>query len=1020
MADPFLPKIEDDLLAHWKREGIFAASLKRPSPAGNFVFYEGPPYANGQPGVHHMLSRAYKDAVARYKTMRGYHVGRRAGWDTHGLPVEMAVEKLLGVKSKREIEEKIGVEQFVAECRKNVFLMKGEWEKFTERMGYWVDLDDAYVTLTPEYIESCWWIFSEIAKRGLLYKDFKVVPFCTRCGTALSSHEMAQGYKKVTDRSVYLKFKLKPGQKIGTFITDDKTFVLAWTTTPWTLPGNVALAVGTKIPYMKVRIGSIDDPALPLRAGESYIFAATDDADRRILGVQVTHPDGDESQGDIIADGKTVGTMNEIIDMKSDDLVNLEYQPLFDFLDLGKETGKDAYKIVPADFVTTEDGTGVVHTAVMYGDDDFKLGAKHDLPKKHTVDDRGKFTALVKPWAGQYVKDPKVEQGIIDYLKANGKLYGDPVPYSHDYPFCWRCDTPLLYYAKDSWFFKTTAVKEQMLAENAKINWVPGYLKEGRVGKWLRNVQDWAISRERYWGVPLPIWQCPNGHQQVIGSYEALRAQVTTPLPEPFDPHRPFIDSVKLRCAECSSEMERVPEVADVWFDSGSMPLAQWHYPFEHKELIDSGEQYPADFISEGIDQTRGWFYTLLAVASLLSRPAPYKNVISLGLVNDAEGKKMSKRLGNLILPKDLFPKYGSDAVRFYLYAVSQAGEFKNFDPHGVDQVVKKTFLILANVLSFYELYAPAGSPRPAAPAELTELQDRWLAARGAQLTQKMTEALEQYDLTSAARACAAFITDLSTWYLRRSRDRFREPGDRRTLAVAVLGQALETSAKLLAPFAPFMADHVYRRVGGSKASVHLEDWPAAPTTIDTALLTQMETVRDVVETGHALRKAASIRLRQPLTQVTVSGTPLPDAAAALLRDELNVKEIHFVPTQEKLPRGTDWKVQLMETAGGRDLPVSGVALDITVTDELLIEGLKRELVRHLNAARKDQRLTVADRVVVAIATESELLRGIVERYNEELRREVRADRIEVVTDVEGPVVALDGYSAHVRLTKAG
>ncbi len=992
MAETFFPELEEHVLAYWKAEGIFQKALALPAPKGNFVFYEGPPYANGQPGVHHMVSRAYKDCVARYKTMQGFHVGRRAGWDTHGLPVEMAVEKLLGVKSKRDIEEKVGVEKFVAECRKNVFLMKGEWEKFTERMAYWVDLQDAYVTMTPEYIESCWWIFSAIAKRGLLYKDFKVVPFCTRCGTALSSHEMAQGYKKITDNSVYLKFELLDGGEAGEGrlrnVTSDesgqrppsthagKTYILAWTTTPWTLPGNVALAVDPNVEYLKTTNAA---------TGERFIFA-------KALLEKIPLHEEDKANPEVI---------------KGEQLVGKTYRPLFDFVDLGKETGKKAYYVVAADFVTTEDGTGVVHTAVMYGEDDFTLGAKLDLPQHHTVDVHGKFTELVKPWAGKYVKDPAVEKAIVAYLQAQGKVYAE-LPYEHDYPFCWRCDMPLLYYAKDSWFFKTTAVRDHMLQENAKINWVPAYLKDGRFGEWLENVQDWAISRERYWGVPLPIWACTEpgckSQQEVIGSFEELRKRAT--LPEPFDPHRPFIDQIQWKCSACGGEVRRVPDVADVWFDSGSMPLAQWHYPFEHQDLIDSGEQNPADFISEGIEQTRGWIYTLLAVASLLGRPAPYKNVISLGLVNDAAGKKMSKRLGNFVLPKDLFPKFGSDVVRFYLYTVSQAGEFKNFDPRGVDHVVKKTFLILWNVLSFYRLYAPERKPLP---AQAVELNDRWLLARLDQVTKVMTEQFDAYDLTSAGRSLASFITELSTWYVRRSRDRFRQAGPRRDTAAAYLGYALETTAKLLAPFAPMLADRIYRDVHGLKESVHLDQWPAVEATPDASLLTQMDFVRAVVEAGHALRKEANIRVRQPLPQVVIVADAFPDDVAKLIAQELNVKEVH---TAKAVPTGAEWRSRA-ETG------FIGVALDTTVTDELRIEGLIRELIRHVNALRKEAKLTRQDKITVTVATESELLRGIIgQQRAEEVRREAGALSIALAESVEAPAVSIAGETARIRIEK--
>lgn len=995
MTEPLLPSLEEKVLAFWLREGTFRKSLAKPSPQGRFVFYEGPPYANGLPGIHHMLARAYKDAIARYRTMRGYHVLRRAGWDTHGLPTEMAVEKELGLKSKREIEETVGVERFVAACRENVFTYKAEWEKFTERMGYWVDLAAAYVTMTNDYIESVWWAFAEIAKRGLLYQDFKVVPLCTRCGTALSSHEMAQGYQSVTENSVYLKFEL---------VDEPGTFVLAWTTTPWTLPGNVALAVGPEVPYVLTELG-----------GGKYLVA---EARQSVIG----------------PDAKVLRRL------PGHELIGKKYRPLFDFLDLGQVSGRRAYEIVAGDFVSTEEGTGIVHTAVMYGADDFRLGTRLDLPKVHTVNPDGTFNDLVKPWAGKSVKDPMVERAIVDYLHENNRLYREE-DYTHDYPFCWRCETPLLYYAKNSWFLKTTAVKEAMIKANQGINWVPSYLKEGRFGEWLEKVVDWAISRERYWGVPLPIWVCeghgaqglgrreggssthhlpagqagspPATHQLVIGSYAELRQYATKPLPDPFDPHRPWIDAVVLKCPECGGEMRRVAEVADVWFDSGCMPFAQWHYPFTNREKIDQGEQYPADFIAEGIDQTRGWFYTLLAVATLLGRPAPYKSVVSLGLVNDAQGKKMSKSKGNLILPDDLIPKFGADPVRFYLFTVSQAGDFKNFDPRGVEAVVRKTFLILLNVLSFMQLYR--AEPLTDRPPPSNELLDRWLAAALADTVRRSTAAYERYDLTTAGRTIASFVTDLSTWYLRRSRQRFREPGERRVVAAAYLSWALRETAKLLAPLAPFTAEHVYREVGRTKLSVHLEDWPSPSPAVDPRPLRLMATIRAVVEAGHALRKHAKLKVRQPLPQFVVAGSALPPEASAIIADELNVKEVHRVKSVDQLPSGVEW-VRTVADAAPVAPGIPAVALDTTVTDELRFEGLKREFIRRLNALRKTRRLTLADRIVIRLATNSDLLRGLVERHGEALKRELRADRIDLEATVEGPGETIEGESFRVAL----
>ncbi len=967
-----LPQLEEEVLKRWKSERIFEQTLEQTKGKPHFVFYEGPPYANGQPGVHHMLSRAYKDAIVRYKTMRGFHVGRRAGWDTHGLPVEMFVEKQLGIKSKREIEEVIGVQKFIDECRKNVFLMKSDWEAITERMGYWLDFENAYVTLTPEFIESCWWIFSEIEKKGRLYKDFKVVPLCTRCGTALSSHEMAQGYKKVEDSAVFVKFKVKSDK--GQVKKGD--YILSWTTTPWTLPGNVGLAVGEEVEYVLISIQN-----------ERFIVAKT--LLEKIFGSQVT------------------GTT-----FYGKDMLGVAYEPLFPGAIPESTPGyENAFKVYAADFVTIDDGTGVVHTAVMYGEDDYKLGEKVGLPKVHTVGRDGKFNELVPKWAGWPVKhkdkptEEKTTRAIIDDLKERGLLYTEET-YAHDYPFCWRCDTPLLYYAKDSWFFRTTDVKDKLIKMNQSINWVPAYIKEGRMGEWLENLQDWAISRERYWGIPLPIWLCDKDerHRTVIGGYEELQKRAATALSDPFDPHRPGIDAVTLSCDQCDGLMTRVLDVADVWFDSGSMPLAQWHYPFENTKLIDSGEQYPADFIAEGIDQTRGWFYTLLAVAALLDRKAPYKNVVSLGLVNDAEGKKMSKRLGNLILPTELFPKFGADAVRFYLYTMSQAGDFKNFDPKGVDEVVKKVFFILMNVVSFYELHAPSSVDD--APKG-KHILDRWIFAKRNELVKNVTEELEAYDLTGAGRAIAEFVTDLSTWYLRRSRDRFREPGAERDQAGNILRVVLLDLAKLLAPFSPMIADVVYLKLQGGLASVHLEAWPKAQGGSEEKLLQSMTQLRRYVEAGHAARANAGVRVRQPLGEVVIKSSVLPDDVETVLKDELNVLLVRYAET---LPSGAGWSIQ--------DDGVIALALSTTLTEELREAGWVREIARHINDARKTLGVDRNDLVRIRWSAQGALADAI-RKHSDELTSLGKARSMEYADSLENArEVEFDGQRFGLSVEK--
>lgn len=979
------PDQEAEILKGWAENDIFNKTLELTKNGEPFVLYEGPPYANGQPGVHHMLARSYKDAVARYKTMRGFRVRRRAGWDTHGLPVEMYVEKQLGIKSKREIEDVIGVQKFIDECRKNVFLLKTEWEEFTERMGYWLDLPNAYVTLNPEYIESCWWIFSEIEKKKRLYKDFKVVPLCTRCGTALSSHELAQGYKKVDDTAVVVKFKIKKSK--GKIKEGD--YILSWTTTPWTLPGNVGLAVGTEIEYVRVSVPKGRN-SLGIVEYDFYIIAKKifeelynkDDKNSLKLGFDLVYAD-DKPEG-------MEAVKQSIENIYGYDLVELEYEPLFPgAIPETTPAYENAFKVYAADFVTTEDGTGVVHTAVMYGEDDYKLGEKVGLPKVHTVNRDGTFNEHVPQWQGWPVKhkdkptEEKTTRAIIEDLNSRGLLLKEEV-YSHDYPFCWRCDTPLLYYAKDSWFFKTTDVKKQLQAANDNINWVPEYIKKGRMGEWLANVQDWAVSRERYWGIPLPIWVCEqnNEHRKVIGGFDELKSHATSPLPEPFDPHRPGIDAILLKCEDCGGTMKRVPDVADVWFDSGSMPLAQWHYPFdaEGKKLIDTGEQYPADFIAEGIDQTRGWFYTLLAVAALLDREAPYKNVISLGMINDAQGKKMSKRLGNLVLPKELFPKYGADAVRFYLYTSSQAGDFKNFDERGIQEVIKKTMLILANVGSFYELYKSDTSA--SSVEESTQVLDRWVLAKLSQLIADVTADLESYDLTSAGRKIAAFVTELSTWYVRRSRDRFKS-GD--AAGVETLRVALNTVAKLLAPFMPFYAEQVYRQSGGKEASVHLEAWPKVKKEWkDEGVIKGMEYVRTMAESIHSNRAELGIKLRQPLSKLVIVGKSekLRDDLMNILLQEANIITVEYKDSIQSSDNLVAMKGQ-------------NAHLDTVMTHELRVKGFIRDLVRNVNQARKEAGMTIQDRIALYIESDNDQLTQDLKSLVDQLTTDVLAERVE-------------------------
>ncbi|MFH1206980.1 MAG: isoleucine--tRNA ligase [Patescibacteria group bacterium] len=949
------PGLEKEVLAFWEKENIFQKTLDQTKTGKPFVFFEGPPTANGKPGIHHVLARAYKDVIVRYKTMRGFYVERKAGWDTHGLPVEIQVEKELGISGKPEIE-KFGIEAFNKKCRASAWKYKADLEAMTRKIGFWLDMEHPYVTYENKYIESLWWVIKQIWDKGLLYKGHKVVPHCPRCGTALSSHEVALGYKSVEENSVYVKFKV---------VGQENTYILSWTTTPWTLPGNVALAVGEDIVYVKISAkGGSASGGKNIR----YIVA-------------------EAVAGKLFPEAEVVETL------AGEQLVGLEYEPLYDIKPLQKET---AYKVYAADFVNTEEGTGVVHTAVMYGEDDFQLGEKVGLPKHHTVDLNGNFTAEVSKWAGQFVKDKSVEKGIVADLRERGLLLKEEM-YRHDYPFCWRCGTPLLYYAKDSWFIMVSKIRDELIRNNETINWVPGYIKHGRFGEWLNEVKDWAFSRERYWGTPLPIWECEKCQaRECIGSVEELVARskehvAGSHAPQAtrhkLDLHKPYVDKITFVCS-CGGNMHRVKEVADVWFDSGAMPFAQWHYPFENKDRIDAGGSYPADFIAEGIDQTRGWFYTLLTVATLLGHGAPYKNVICLNLVFDAKGQKMSKSKGNIIDPFYIIDKFGADTLRWFLFTVNQPGDAKLFDESQLDEVVKKQWLVLWNILSFWKMHVGQAKDsyldEKFTQPRSGHVLDKWILAKTNDTIGQCTNHLENYNMTESGRLIAELIKELSTWYVRRSRNRFKIDGQDKQDALAVLRFALVTIARLLAPYAPFMAEALYREVKGQNEpmSVHLAGWPSGEATAEEAavILKQMVLVRQAVELGHSLRKEKQIKVRQPLPQFIIRGKPLDPALKELVKDEANVKEVICV---EKMPQGPEFAVK---EAGSL-----AVALDMTITDELKYEGMVREMIRQINAMRKDAKLTIGDTVALYYEIPDQELEKMFLHYKNTIIRDVIA-----------------------------
>ncbi len=1137
---------EEKTLQFWKDNSIFKKSLEKLAPKGDFIFYEGPPTANGRPGIHHLEARAFKDVIPRYKTMQGFRVERKAGWDTHGLPVELEVEKQLKLTSKKEIEE-YGIARFNEECKKSVWKYVDEWKEFTERMGYWVDMDNPYVTYYPEYIESVWNIISEIWKKNLLYKDYKVVPWCPRCGTGLSSHELAQpgAYIDVKDLSVIAKFKLledSPSTSSG----QANTFILAWTTTPWTLPGNVALAVGEDIDYVEVSVAS----------NEKFILA--------------------KNRLSIISEEYKI-----VREMKGRDLIGFKYEPLYHYLKENiSEKEKDklgkAFKVYSASFVTTEDGTGVVHTAVMYGQDDFELGTKIGLPKQHLVGEDGKFLKGTGIFQGRFVKDEDVAVDIIKDLAHRGLLFKKE-KYEHPYPHCWRCDTPLIYYARDSWYIKMSEVRDALIEENKSINWEPENIRDGRFGEWLKDVKDWAISRERYWGTPLPIWSSEDGSEVLaIDSLSTLKAKTKTngntflfirhgeaesnaqniatsdpdskygltekgkkqseeivkqllekkvsavysspflrtkqtaniiadvlsiskviederimeynfgdfsgkpfaeylayeakhmdaydtailggesyldakkrfgdfiydidtkhkgetiavvthgiggevvsaiveganmnrskeiidtlefkngsilefkfvPLPHnenyELDLHRPYIDEVVL-IGDSGKELKRVKEVMDVWLDSGTMPFSQYHYPFafgDGKGADNNKLPYPADYISEAIDQTRGWFYTLHAIGVLLGRGKAYKNVICLGHILDDKGQKMSKSKGNVVNPWEMIDKYGVDALRFWMYSVNQPGDSKNFDERTVDEVVKKVFNLLLNVRSFYELYAE--NRTEFSRSDSSNVLDQWILFYLDDVTLKVTNSLDSFDIFTAARLIRDFIADLSQWYVRRSRDRFKgDDSEDRKNATNTLGFVLERLSLVLAPFMPFLAEDLYQklRMAESPVSVHLVSWPEVDTSSvgEVIPLSFMKEVRRLVSLGLEARARAGIKVRQPLSTLKIKSDILrgADEYIFLIKEEVNVKDVIF----------------------DSDLSEE-VFLQTEITEELKKEGGARELIRTIQEKRKEKGLFPKDLIVVSVFV-NEWGRDVVVSFKGEIVKTCGISDLKVVPSSE-------------------
>jgi isoleucyl-tRNA synthetase len=935
------PELEVQLMERWKAEGTFQKSLDLREGRPRFVFYEGPPTANGKPATHHILARAFKDLFGRYKTMKGFYVERKAGWDTHGLPVEIEVEKKLNISGKFQIENEIGVERFNELCRQSVYEYVEDWVKFSQRMAFWLDYDHAYWTLTSEYIQSVWWALSEMWKQNLVYKGFRVAPYCSRCATPLSSHELSLGYRdNVPDPSVYIRFRLK---------NDPKTSILAWTTTPWTLPGNVALAVANDVVYIKVK------------EGDEFLILA-----EPLLSVLKEPPQVVER-------------------MLGRDLVGLEYEPLYPYSipDEGK-----AHYVVDADFVSTEEGTGVVHTSALYGVDDLRLCQEKGIPFKHTVGLDGKFLPYVEKFAGLHVKE--ADPVIIDDLKARGLVYKAET-ILHTYPFCWRCGTPLIYYALDAWYIRTTERKYQLIANNNATNWVPDHIRTGRMGDWLENNVDWQFSRSRFWGTPVPIWICESCDEQRIVSSAAELG-----LNEDADLHRPYIDSVTLPCEKCRGVMRRVPEVMDTWFDSGSMPFAQRGYPRQGKDLFE--ETFPADFISEAVDQTRGWFYTLLAISTLLFKQNAYRNVICLGLVVDPKGKKASKSRGNVLDPNFLFDNFGSDAVRWYFFTSTQVGENYRTGTDTLRETVQQFFIPLWECYRFFVLYARLDNfdpAQPQVPVKERHVLDQWLLSRLSWVVASVGQGLDHYEANEPPRRIQRFVTDeLSNWYIRRSRRRFWKSGsDRDKLgAHQTLYQTLTTLCQIAAPFIPYITDAMYRNLADG-TSVHLTDFPDPPMTYQLELETYMKLAREAVVQGLAARDAARIKIRQPLASAEIPGPPLPEDIAAIVRDELNVKKALFGAPE--------------------------VSLDTVITEELKLEGLAREVVRAIQDRRKKMGLNVEDRIDTRYDANGLLVRAL-ERHADYIKSETLSVTLEHGRDdgFEGEQMMLEGEQIWIGLKR--
>lgn len=1029
---------EKSIVEFWKKNDIFEKSIEHRDGCERFTFYDGPPTANGKPHIGHVLTRAIKDLIPRYRTMKGYKVLRKAGWDTHGLPVELEVEKALGISGKPEIE-KFGIEDFIKKCKASVFTYQSEWEEMSDRVGFWADMENPYVTYHNDYIESVWWALRQIWDKGLLYKGHKIMPYCPRCGTSLSSHEVAQGYKDVKENSLIAKFKV---------LGKDNEYILAWTTTPWTLPSNLALCVNPHEKYVRFTIEGDENNTVYIMAEALIKSVFGEDAKANILNEYT----GEELKG-------------------------TEYEPLYSFV----KPDKKAYYVIADDYVTMEDGTGVVHTAPAFGEDDARVCKANGLPFINLVDHQGNFVKETGEWAGTFVKD--ADKLVIRDLKERNLCFA-VIPFEHSYPFCWRCDTPLLYYACDTWFIEMTKVRDRLLANNETVNWMPDNIKHGRFGNFLENIIDWGLSRTRYWGTPLPIWECECGHRHVVGSIAELK-EMGINCPDDIELHKPYVDNIKLRCEKCGGEMKRVPEVIDCWFDSGSMPFAQLHYPFENKEAFE--QNFPADFISEAIDQTRGWFYTLMAISTLLFDKSPYKNVVVLGHVQDEKGIKMSKHKGNVIAPMDILNDQGSDAVRWYFYSNSAPWLPNRFSAKNVSEAQRKFLGTLWNTYCFYVLYANIDEFDPTKynfdDLNLT-VMDKWILSKLNNVVKTVDDYLNEYKITEATRAMNEFVDELSNWYVRRSRSRFwaSELTDDKVCAYMTLYTVLVEFAKVSAPFIPFMTEEIYQNLVRSVdenalESIHMCDFPKYDEKYNFAEIEQeMDAIRKVVILGRAARNEANIKNRQPLSKLFIQTYNKINADYVnIILEELNIKDVELTkdasgfisynfkpqmrtmgPKYGKLMRpifdeiakmdgaevmatlnsdkpiclnvqGTDvevFKDDVLIDTQQKDGFVSAsdagftVVLDTNLTDELIEEGFVREIISKIQTMRKDSGFEVTDRISV-VFDGSEKIEKIFAANDAEIKSQTLADSIDAGDVKDGKNWNVNGEKVDIAIQKA-